>query len=161
MFNILWKTDKSIVNISLKNDYLVIIYFDCNVFSVIFSVMFLNWADCQHFHYFLSFFKTLLWEFSVYLVHWRDNILFFHYFLENFLGVFWFFCKNVTNFGYPSLNCNNPTDHNQGPGKWVGRVGICPPNIQTNSIKTSIMEPRNFEIPKSSKKIRGFAHPIF
>ena len=62
------------------------------------------------------------------------NILFFHYFLENSLGVFLFLCKNVTNFGYPSLKLNNPTDHNQGPGKWVGRVVICPPNIQTNSI---------------------------
>ena len=40
-------------------------------------------------------------------------------------------------------------------------MGICPHNIQRILIKTSIMEPRKFEIPRSPKKIRGFAHPIF
>ena len=43
-------------NISLKKVYMVIIYFDCNVFSVIFSVKSLNWADRR---YFLSSLKKL------------------------------------------------------------------------------------------------------
>ena len=75
---------------------MVIIYFDCNVFSVIFSVMSLNWVDCQYFHYFLSFFKTIFNREmrALSIPSALKKILFFHYFLAANVGYNFYPCPH-------------------------------------------------------------------